>query len=322
MTRWLRAALAAGALALGLLPVARAEVWGYVDAKGVAHFAADKVDERYELFFRGGESFDTANGLTKSTPRPVNVPTAPPKLLAFFEISPSYRQIKHHLREASRTHGIDYELLQALIATESGFDAGAVSPKGAIGLMQVMPATAERYGVAGDKKMPIEKKLADPKTNIRTGSRYLNYLIALFPGRMELALAAYNAGEGAVQRAGNKIPNYRETQNYVKTVLQLYTLLKPPVMVAPVAPLPGRIRVEMPVAPPGAAGGATQRGNMPLAASLPSQPSRPSQPTQPSAPGSFSVWGGSAPVQRAASPSPSPAAAMGAAAADFADGPE
>jgi soluble lytic murein transglycosylase-like protein len=224
---------------------AHAEVWGYVDEKGVAHFAAEKMDERYELFFRGGESFDTTDGV--QTPRAVAVPTrSSSKLLAYFDISPSYKQVKHHLREASREQGIDMELLQALIATESGFDARAVSPKGAVGLMQIMPATAERYGVTGDRKVPVAQKLADPRTNIRTGARYLRYLIGMFPGRLELALAAYNAGEGAVQRAGNRIPNYRETQNYVKTVMQLYGMLKPPAMAAQGGRTPERVQMELP----------------------------------------------------------------------------
>ena len=280
-TTVLRAALAALLLA-ALLPAARAEVWGFVDDKGVAHFAPEKMDERYELFFRGGESFDTSSGIP--TPRPVAVPTVAHKLIAFFEISPSYKQVKHHLREASKTQGIDYELLKALIATESGFDARAVSPKGAVGLMQVMPATAERYGVTGDKTMALAKKLADPRTNIKTGTRYLRYLIDLFPGQLELALAAYNAGEGAVQRAGNRVPNFRETQNYVKTVMQLYTMLKPPAMTAPIKGLaPGRVRVVLPGTPSDRVytpamtmGGAANRGNL---ASRPSEPSRPSQPS-------------------------------------------
>ncbi|RYF42029.1 MAG: lytic transglycosylase domain-containing protein [Comamonadaceae bacterium] len=269
--RPLRHALAGLLLACAGL-AAQAEVWGYVDEKGVAHFAAEKLDPRYELFFRGGESFDTAAGVAASgTPRAVAVPTRAPKLLAFFEVSPSYKQVKHHLREASRTHDIDYELLQALIATESGFDAGAVSPKGAVGLMQVMPATAGRYGVSGDAKSTVEKKLADPKTNIRAGSRYLSYLLKLFPGELELALAAYNAGEGAVQRAGNRIPNYRETQNYVKTVMQLYAMLKPPAMGAPGGRVPSRVRMELSGAPAAAGppagplGGAIGRGNLPPA---------------------------------------------------------
>jgi hypothetical protein len=247
-------AVLAGAVLLFGLSTAQAEVWGYVDAKGTAHFAAEKVDERYQLFFRGGESFDTSRGL--GTPRAVAVPTAAPKLMAFFDVSPSYKQVKHHLREASRLHDVDYELLQALIATESGFDARAVSPKGAIGLMQVMPATAERYGVTGDSRTTVGKKLADPRTNVRAGTRYLRYLLDLFPGRLELALAAYNAGEGAVQRAGNQVPNYRETQNYVKTVMQLYAMLKPPAMIAG-GRVPGRVRMELPV------GGAIGRGNLP-----------------------------------------------------------
>ncbi|HVZ46331.1 MAG TPA: lytic transglycosylase domain-containing protein [Ramlibacter sp.] len=248
-------------LALGPL-LARAEVWGYVDDKGVAHFAAEKLDERYELFFRGGESFDTAQGL--NLPRAVQVPTAPPKLIAFFEVSPAYRQVKHHLREASKSQGVEYELLQAVIATESGFDSAAVSPKGAIGLMQVMPATAERYGITADRKLSVQKKLTDPRINIRTGAQYLHDLIGMFHGSLELALAAYNAGEGAVLRAGRRIPDIRETQNYVKTVLQLYEVLKPPSAAAG-GRSPSRIRMELPAAKPGtpAVGGAIGRGNLP-----------------------------------------------------------
>jgi soluble lytic murein transglycosylase-like protein len=233
--------LAAAALAFVFTSAARAEVWGYVDEKGVAHFAAEKLDERYELFFRGGESFDTASGV--ATPRPVSVPSAAAsKLIAFFEISPSYKQVQHHLRAASKANDIDYELLKALIATESGFDAKAVSPKGAVGLMQVMPETAQRYGVTGDKKTPVEKKLFDPAVNIKAGAKYLRYLLDLFPGRLDLALAAYNAGEGAVLRAGKQVPNYKETQNYVKTVMQLYEMLRPPAALRGAA----RIRMEIP----------------------------------------------------------------------------
>ena len=238
---------------------ARAEVWGYVDDRGVAHFAAEKVDPRYELFFRGGESFDTRT-MKHGETRPVAVPTAPSKLIAFFEVSPSFRQVKHHLREASNLHGIDYELLQALIATESGFDVGAVSPKGAVGLMQIMPATAERYGVVADKQRTVGSKLVDARLNVRTGSRYLSDLIRMFPGQLELALAAYNAGEGAVQRAGNRIPNYRETQNYVRTVMQLYATLKPPAALRGGSRAPSRVRMEIGGTP---MGGAVGRGNLP-----------------------------------------------------------
>lgn len=233
---------------------ALADVWGHIDEKGVAHFSTERRDPRDEIFFRSGQNFDTTSLSGSATPREVAVPTAPRQLLAYFDVSPSYKRVKHHLREASRNNNIDYELLQALIATESGFDAQVVSPKGAVGLMQIMPATAQRYGVAADKKASIENKLADPGINIATGARYLRDLINMFPGQMELALAAYNAGEGAVQRAGNRIPNYKETQNYVKTVMQLYTLLKPPALVAEHRNLPVRLRMELP-------GGAARRGN-------------------------------------------------------------
>ena len=252
-------------MSLFALP-AVADVWGYVDTKGVAHFSTDKLDERYELFFKGGESFSTEKSdkstltaLGKTTGDyaiPAGGAHAPTKLLAYFDVSPSYKAVKHLLKDASQTHGIDYELLQALIATESGFDTFAVSPKGAVGLMQLMPPTAERYGVKADKKTPIEKKLTDPKTNIKAGSTYLRDLIKMFPGQLELAVAAYNAGEGAVQRAGNKIPNYPETKNYVKTVMQLYGHLKPPVALVDARRNSGRVRMEM-------MGGAFGRNNMP-----------------------------------------------------------
>ncbi len=236
-----------------------ADVWGYIDAKGVAHFAAEKMDERYELFFKGGTGsmgFDTRDGVAAKPeaepPRQVAVPAGQAKLLAFFDVSPNFKAVKHHMREASQAHNIDFELLQALIATESGFDTNAVSPKGAVGLMQLMPPTAQRYGVSGDAKTPIEKKLTDPKTNIRAGSRYLRDLINLFPGKLELALAAYNAGEGAVLRYGNKIPPFKETQNYVVTVMQIYKQLKPPAAIAQRQQqnqTPNRVRMEFPNLP-------------------------------------------------------------------------
>ncbi len=272
-------AVCGSTLFLVALP-AHADVWGYIDAKGVAHFAAEKIDDRYELFFRGNTGFDTRDGLAApakpelelNTPRPVALPARQSKLLAFFEVSPNFKAVKHHMREASQAHNVDFELLQALIATESGFDASAVSPKGAVGLMQLMPPTAQRYGVSSDAKTPIEKKLIDPKTNIKAGTRYLRDLINMFPGRLELALAAYNAGEGAVQRYGNKIPPFKETQNYVVTVMQIYNQLKPPAAVARKQEQdqragqltqPGRVRMEFPNAPAAnAPGQIAGRGNM------------------------------------------------------------
>jgi soluble lytic murein transglycosylase-like protein len=262
---------------------ARADVYGFIDEKGVAHFAAERVDARYELFFKGGESFDTQQGLVsknaaknttngglKSVSNGSLVPEsaaslaakdkANSKIQAYFDVSPSFKAVRHHMRDAAKTYRIDFELLQALIVAESGFDPLAVSPKGAIGLMQLMPDTAKRVGVNADKKNSVEQKLRDPKTNINAGAKYLRMLINMFPGQMELAIASYNAGEGAVQKYGNKIPPYKETQNYVKTVLQTYLALKPPVVIASLenaaetVSTPNRVRMQM--------GGAVGRGNM------------------------------------------------------------
>jgi hypothetical protein len=251
---------------------ARADVWGFVDPQGVAHFATEQVDARYELFFRSAESFDTR--LDPPPPeRVVTQPVAPEpppppsKLLAFFDSSPSYKSVRQILQDASSDHNIDYELLQALIATESGFNATAVSPKGAIGLMQLMPDTARRYGVDSDRHGPLERKLTDPRINIRAGVRYLRDLINMFPGELELALAAYNAGEGAVMRAGNRIPNYKETQNYVKNVMALYAGLKPP---TPPAAATAESRYPHSRVRPAIRGGALGRGNLP--AQIPSVP--------------------------------------------------
>jgi len=233
MTKPLFVRTGALALCLSLLvasPAAHADVWGYVDEKGVAHFAAERLDERYELYFHSREGKGRTRKNIATAPKPTTLTTQPAKLVAFFDVSPNYKQVKHLLREASAEHKIDYELLQALIATESGFDAEVVSPRGAVGLMQLMPATAKHYGVVGEKKNSVAKKLKDPRTNIRAGSLYLKDMIARFPGRLELSLAAYNAGSKAVRRAGNKVPPYKETQNFVKTVMQLYAVLKPPSM--------------------------------------------------------------------------------------------
>jgi hypothetical protein len=113
---------------------------------------------------------------------------------------------------ASDAHGLPEALLQAVIEVESNFNAGAVSPKGAQGLMQLMPQTARHLGVAD---------ALDPAANIDGGARYLKELLARFGNNLPLALAAYNAGPGAVQRKG-AIPQFAETQRYVPRVLLRY----------------------------------------------------------------------------------------------------
>ena len=108
---------------------------------------------------------------------------------------------------------IDPALVHAVIAVESAHNPRARSPRGASGLMQLMPDTARRYHV---------RDIWDPRDNIRGGVRYLSDLLFMFNDNLSLALAAYNAGEGAVMQAGNRIPPYAETRQYVPRVMQQY----------------------------------------------------------------------------------------------------
>ena len=218
--RWLQGI--ALALVLSLSAPAWAEIWGYVDQRGVSYFSDHQVDRRYELFYSGGQR------PLKKDPNTALGAAHAPRLQARFAVSTSYKAVRHHIREAAIAYGLDYELLKAVIATESGFNTRAVSPKGAVGLMQLMPDTAKRFGVKVGPQQTLEERLTDPRTNILAGARYLAWLLRYFDGETELALAAYNAGEGAVMRAGRRIPNYRETRDYVRKVTQLHQNLLPP----------------------------------------------------------------------------------------------
>jgi soluble lytic murein transglycosylase-like protein len=165
------------------------------------------------------------------------------------ELSTRFKAVRHLIREAASQHGVEFELLQAVIATESGFDPEAVSPKGAVGLMQLIPDTAERFGVRPQGALSVSERLTDPRTNIQAGSRYLAWLIKHFNGDVRLALAGYNAGEGAVLKAGRRIPNYPETISYVQKVTELHGSLKLPRTVSQSRPEPAPSL--MPVRPPG-----------------------------------------------------------------------
>lgn len=124
------------------------------------------------------------------------------------------RPFAAQIAEAARECALDPALVHALIYVESRYQPAARSPKGALGLMQVLPETASRYGVANAGR--------SVEANLRAGTRYLRDLMSIFDGRLELVLAAYNAGENAVQRHGQRIPPYRETQEYVPAVLEKY----------------------------------------------------------------------------------------------------
>ncbi len=202
-------------LALSIVSAsAQASIYGYIDDQGAAHFATEKMDARYQLFLQGNHlhSSDLTTGPAK------------PALLRYLSEHPNLKKFEPLLRLASDEFAVDPALLKAVMAAESGFNPGAISPKGAIGLMQLMPATAERYGLQGDKNKTVEQKLTDPAINIRLGARYLRDLHRMFPNQQQLVLASYNAGEGAVQQYKNTIPPYPETRNYVQLVTQFYQL--------------------------------------------------------------------------------------------------
>jgi soluble lytic murein transglycosylase-like protein len=129
------------------------------------------------------------------------------------QLSTGNSKIDGLIRYYGSQHGVVPYLIYCLMSQESGFTAGATSNKGAQGLMQLMPGTAARYGVTNPY---------DVAQNIKGGTRYLKDLLKMFNGRVDLALAGYNAGEGAVMKYGNTVPPYSETRNYVRLILLRY----------------------------------------------------------------------------------------------------
>ena len=205
------AALLAGAALLAQAGAALSDIYGYVDENGKAHLSNQPLDQRYFLF--------------KKEPRPPVLPGAEESALNVAvpaprrttHVNPAHRkQYSPLISAVAAEHKLEAALLHAVITVESGYNPKARSPKGAIGLMQLMPETATRYAVSD---------IWDPGQNLRAGARYLRDLLALFGDNLSLALAAYNAGEGAVFQYGNKIPPYAETRSYVPRVLQQYHLL-------------------------------------------------------------------------------------------------
>jgi hypothetical protein len=145
------------------------------------------------------------------TGRLVRAVVVSPKLVApkTVEQNESGTQVPEIIESTARKYGVDPLLVHSLIQVESGYNPYAVSSKGALGLMQLMPDTARRFGV---------RDVFDIRDNIEGGIRYLKYLDSLFPNDLRLKLAAYNAGEGAVWKYNNRIPPYRETEQYVYKV--------------------------------------------------------------------------------------------------------
>lgn len=186
---------------LALAGVAQAKIYGYIDENGVGHFTnVPQHDHRYVLFM--------------NTPAAERKPAAG---LARLTDGARLRQRRQAYRaqvaDMALALRLDSALLHAVITAESGYNPKARSDKGAMGLMQLMPETARRYCV---------KDPYDPAQNLRGGSQYLRDLLKRYNNDVRLALAAYNAGEGAVAKHGNRIPPYPETQDYVPKVMGLY----------------------------------------------------------------------------------------------------
>lgn len=203
MTRFRLSAFASLiALVVGAGP-AMADIYSFKDERGVVHFTnMPNGDKRFKL--------------VRKEERPGNgQPSVGAARVAqlFMPAQADILRYSSIIDAASKTHGVDGALVHAVITAESGYNAAAVSRAGARGLMQLMPETAARYGV---------RDIHDPRENINGGVRYLRDLMTMFNGNIELAVAAYNAGENAVIRHGNRIPPYAETVHYVPKVLGFY----------------------------------------------------------------------------------------------------
>ncbi len=168
-------------------------VYRYTDAEGVLHLTT------------------TPPPASSSLPQP----TPPPTVLHLHNNGGTAQITRQpYTPPAPEVNAVEQVLLRAIVEVESNWNPRAVSPKGATGLMQLMPGTAAQYGV---------KNLQDPLENLQAGIQHVRYLMRKFKGDLRLVLAAYNAGEGAVRKYGGQVPPYPETQAYVKKVLALYT---------------------------------------------------------------------------------------------------
>jgi len=178
---------------------AAADIYSYTDAEGVMHFSnRPRGDGKFKLYLKTP---------TRPTPARTGAPVMPS------DRSPErYARYSEWIRQAATLYQIPEQLVRAVIKCESDYDPRALSPAGAMGLMQLIPETALRMQV---------RDPWDPRENIFGGTRYLRVLANMFNGDLELTIAAYNAGEGAVSRYGG-IPPFEETQAYVVNVVSYY----------------------------------------------------------------------------------------------------
>lgn len=180
-----------------------ADSYSYHDnSTGVIYLTDNPDSENYALLVKSPDDAAISDsGDAKSLKKKLDIQK---------NLKREYEKIVENIGSVS---GIEPELLHAVISVESDYNKNALSPKGALGLMQLMPETARRFGVT-DRKNPVQ--------NIAGGARYLSYLLNIFDKNITLALAAYNAGENAVIKYGYNVPPFKETENYVKNVSKIY----------------------------------------------------------------------------------------------------
>jgi soluble lytic murein transglycosylase-like protein len=170
-----------------------------------------------------------ADDLTNAAATATSTGIAIPEMQATFSmpepVTPAVPWYQH-IQQAAQTYGVDVHLLHAIVKVESDFNTYAVSRSGAVGLMQIMPATAAGFiGLRGTRQS-LSQQLQDPAINVHAGALYMRSLMDAFSHRLDLALAAYNAGAGNVRKAGNRVPPNGETPQFVKKVTALYASLK------------------------------------------------------------------------------------------------
>ena len=184
----------AAALALCAMSGVGADVYKYVDETGKIHLTDRPPHAQYRLVLKSRKGWRQPE-------------------VDYRAMETNRQRFSSSITDIARRHDMPEGLLHAVVATESAYDPEAVSSAGAVGLMQLMPDTAKRYGVENRR---------DPTNNLSAGTRYLKDLLLRFDNNIELALAGYNAGEKAVEKYGNQVPPYEETQTYVRRVLALY----------------------------------------------------------------------------------------------------
>ncbi len=218
------------ALFAGTGPAHAGDLYGFVDENGRVHVTANPPagDPRYQLFLRAPDDYLLKEASALPPARnpgdfrlraPMARMSADAEKALLANPALAAKPYRDEVLEASKEHKVDPALVYAVMRAESNYNPNAVSEKGAVGLMQIMPDTGRRFGLK-------EKELKVPGKNIRTGVQYLSELIAMFDGDLRLAVAAYNAGENAVIRHGRRVPPYAETIAYVPRVLRAYDELR------------------------------------------------------------------------------------------------